>query len=217
MKIQANRLAYPVTTLGPGRRIALWVQGCSRHCEGCASRDTWDHAGGEALDIEDLADKITELIVLERLDGLSVTGGEPVEQAEALARLINIIRGRIDDERISRGFTVLVFTGFPYDQIESSYPALIGLVDVMVCGPYDETRPRSNRLVASDNQELIFLNEFAKEEFMSYALDETRLLQFDAKGSSISLIGMPLFGDLGNIEKSLAKRGVIFEEVSWRN
>ena len=39
--VGVSRLHFPVTTLGPGRRAAIWLQGCSIHCRGCVSRDTW--------------------------------------------------------------------------------------------------------------------------------------------------------------------------------
>ena len=41
MKIAINKAHFPVTVLGPGRRIGIWLQGCSIHCKGCVSQDTW--------------------------------------------------------------------------------------------------------------------------------------------------------------------------------
>ncbi|HSV19446.1 MAG TPA: 4Fe-4S cluster-binding domain-containing protein, partial [Casimicrobiaceae bacterium] len=39
--IELNKAHWPVTVLGPGKRIGLWLQGCSIHCPGCVSQDTW--------------------------------------------------------------------------------------------------------------------------------------------------------------------------------
>ncbi len=79
--VALSRVHYPVTTLGPGRRLAVWFQGCSIRCPGCVSMDTW--APGRRRDGR---------AVLEpgrppsrNADGLTVTGGEPFDQPEALA------------------------------------------------------------------------------------------------------------------------------------
>ena len=52
--IQINKAHFPVTVLGPGRRIGLWVQGCSIGCKGCVSMDTWAPDASRAVPIADL-------------------------------------------------------------------------------------------------------------------------------------------------------------------
>ena len=42
--IRLNKAHYPVTALGPGRRIGLWLQGCALACPGCISQDSWAFA-----------------------------------------------------------------------------------------------------------------------------------------------------------------------------
>jgi anaerobic ribonucleoside-triphosphate reductase activating protein len=56
MNIALNKAHFPVTVLGPGRRIGLWLQGCSIRCAGCVSRDTWEAGAGHAMPIERLLD-----------------------------------------------------------------------------------------------------------------------------------------------------------------
>ena len=41
MALVVNRVHFPVTALGPGRRLGVWVQGCSIGCAGCLAHDTW--------------------------------------------------------------------------------------------------------------------------------------------------------------------------------
>lgn len=41
-----DRLLYPITALGPGERIALWVSGCDRKCNKCANPELWDDYSG---------------------------------------------------------------------------------------------------------------------------------------------------------------------------
>ena len=62
MRIRVNRVARPVTVLGPGRRLGLWVQGCSIRCPGCASEDTWDPAAGRDLEVAALARSLADVV-----------------------------------------------------------------------------------------------------------------------------------------------------------
>ena len=76
MKI--GRICYPVTTLGPGDRVAVWVQGCSRHCFGCMSPELQSEAGID-VPVETIARSIADVIPPNT--GLTISGGEPLEQS----------------------------------------------------------------------------------------------------------------------------------------
>jgi anaerobic ribonucleoside-triphosphate reductase activating protein len=68
---------FPVTTLGPGRRVGVWLQGCSIRCQGCISVDTWIKDRG----ITTVDEVVTALqLWLSRADGITVSGGEPFDQ-----------------------------------------------------------------------------------------------------------------------------------------
>ena len=138
MKLQVNRLAHPVTALGPGRRVGLWVQGCSIHCPGCGSLDTWDPTSGEIADTAALAAQIAALVAEERLTGMTITGGEPTEQSDALADLVTRLR-RLVEATGDTGLEpvdVLVFTGCSLATAAKRAAALWAVADAAVCGPY---------------------------------------------------------------------------------
>jgi anaerobic ribonucleoside-triphosphate reductase activating protein len=78
--IALSRLHFPVTTLGPGRRIGIWLQGCSIRCPGCISADTWAAAQGQTT-TEAVVDAI--ILWLPDAEGITVSGGEPFDQPEA--------------------------------------------------------------------------------------------------------------------------------------
>lgn len=84
-----------VRVLGPGVRYALWVQGCPRRCPGCVAENAWDPDGGERIPVDALAVEI----VLSGAEGLTVSGGEPFLQAEALAELLEKVKKTLPDER----------------------------------------------------------------------------------------------------------------------
>jgi anaerobic ribonucleoside-triphosphate reductase activating protein len=57
-RIGLNRVHFPVTALGPGRRIGIWLQGCLIRCPGCMSLDTWAPAGTR-IAVAGLLDRIS--------------------------------------------------------------------------------------------------------------------------------------------------------------
>src|SRR5215218_593389 len=85
--IQLNKAHWPVTVLGPGRRIGLWMQGCSIHCPGCVSQDTWPADPATAITVDALVDWC-RTTTGSALDGVTISGGEPFDQPDALLRLL---------------------------------------------------------------------------------------------------------------------------------
>ena len=86
MRLALHSLAYPVTALGPGRRVVVWVAGCGLRCPGCITPQLWSRQSGRLVPVDRLADYMSRLA--HPLDGVTVSGGEPFEQAEALGTLL---------------------------------------------------------------------------------------------------------------------------------
>lgn len=76
MQIQIYRLLEHTKMAGPGWRFCIWVQGCSRHCEGCMSKETWPHDGGIAMDTQTL---FNQIVTTSNIEGVTFLGGEPFE------------------------------------------------------------------------------------------------------------------------------------------
>ena len=70
----------------------MWFQGCSIRCRGCVSRDTWEFRGDAWVEVDRLVAWIHSLD-RDRLDGVTVSGGEPFDQPDALAALLDGIVG----------------------------------------------------------------------------------------------------------------------------
>ena len=75
---------------GPGVRAAIWVQGCSLGCPGCFNPDTHPFAGGELLAVDDLFRRI--LALGDAIEGITVSGGEPLQQRRPLLALLQRVR-----------------------------------------------------------------------------------------------------------------------------
>ncbi|MDT5028781.1 MAG: anaerobic ribonucleoside-triphosphate reductase activating protein [Micromonosporaceae bacterium] len=139
---------------GPGERTAIWVQGCSIRCPGCFNPHMWTFRGGEQVPPDELAARV----LAANTDGLTLLGGEPFDQAEALAEVALRVR--------QAGQSVMTFTGYTRAElkqaVESGRPdvaALLSQTDLLAAGPFiadqiDRERP----WVGSTNQELVLLS-----------------------------------------------------------
>jgi anaerobic ribonucleoside-triphosphate reductase activating protein len=118
---------------GPGQRAVLWVQGCTLACPGCFNPDTHGQ-GGELVSVDDL---VLWLTTLPDIQGITITGGEPLQQRSALITLLWRVRTETD-------LSILIFTGFTLEEI-SRMPAgraFLALADVLLAGRYDQAQPR---------------------------------------------------------------------------
>jgi anaerobic ribonucleoside-triphosphate reductase activating protein len=138
---------------GPGARYALWLQGCSLRCAGCCNPHLFDAAGGERVRADTLVAEVEA--VRHEIEGVTLLGGEPFEQAAGLAPFA---RG------VARlGLSVIAFSGYTLAELRAgSDPhvhALLGSVDVLVDGRYERERPETERLWAgSANQRFHYLS-----------------------------------------------------------
>ena len=137
---------------GPGSRFALWVQGCAIRCPGCCNPHMFDPAGGTAVDSGDLLARLDR--VRDRVEGISLLGGEPFEQAAALVPFALGAR--------ERGLSIVAFTGHPVEDLRSGWPPgsreLLAHVDLLVDGPFRADLPeRTRRWSGSANQRFHFL------------------------------------------------------------
>jgi anaerobic ribonucleoside-triphosphate reductase activating protein len=143
----------PVTRAeGPGARYALWVQGCSIRCPGCCNPHLFEGAGGQAVGVDTLMAEIRG--ARPAIEGVTFLGGEPFEQAGALA---HVAAGARD-----LGLSVMVFSGYTLEELraltDAGVDALLRVTDVLVDGRYDARRPERNRRWAgSANQRFHYL------------------------------------------------------------
>jgi anaerobic ribonucleoside-triphosphate reductase activating protein len=138
---------------GPGQRFAIWFQGCSLGCPGCFNPATHPAGAAGAEETRDLVDRI--LAQGDAIEGVTISGGEPFEQPDALAALVGDLRRRAP--RLS----ILVFSGFTRQEIarQPLGPAILGSIDVLVDGRFVERRALGRGLRGSDNQRIHLLSE----------------------------------------------------------
>lgn len=196
-----SRLHFPVTTLGPGKRLGIWFQGCSIRCPGCISADTW-RAPQERIAAPDLVAQIAPWLAA--CDGVTISGGEPFDQPEALHALLQCLRAERDTN-------VLVYSGHPWEALQPHLGQMSGLIDALISEPFVQEAPHTLALRGSDNQRLHCLTPRGQALFAGYErahADGQRHfdLMLDAQGT-VWLAGIPGRGDMQRLQALLQADG----------
>ena len=149
----ASRLACTEAE-GPGRRAALWVQGCNKRCRGCCNPAYLQLAERQLVSASSILDWLENAHRAHNLEGVTFLGGEPMLQAQGLAV--------VAEGAQSLGLSVMVFSGYTKNELDVlQLPGSIQLLqytDVLVDGPYDANLPEhSRRWAGSTNQQFHYL------------------------------------------------------------
>ena len=177
-----DRVLYPVTSLGPGNRIVLWVAGCSRACKKCANPELWVRHEYQKI-MPDRLVKAMQNVINNGVDGVTIPGGEPFDQASQLYQFLDGLPDHMD---------ILVFTGYSYEEllIKQESRELLSRIDVLIDGEYvDEWNDNQSALRGSSNQRILYLNEEKKKKYEEY-LKEGRKIQnfvYDYKTVSVGI------------------------------
>ena len=139
---------------GPGRRAALWVQGCNKRCPGCCNPAYLQLAERELVSASSVLEWLQNAHNVHDLEGVTFLGGEPMLQAQGLAVVAQGAQ--------LLGLSVMVFSGYTKAELEVlQLPGSVQLLqytDVLVDGPYDANLPEhSRRWAGSTNQQFHYL------------------------------------------------------------
>lgn len=183
-------MKHPITeALGPYKRYALWVQGCNKRCPGCISPDAQPLDGGCSVDTNDLA---SEILSLSDLEGITISGGEPFLQQEALCELIDLVRAKKD-------FGVIIYTGMKYSEINNS--PLAQRCDLIIDGEYIEELNDDKSMRGSSNQNAVCITDRYQRYVDQYYGVPGRKVEFVLNNHQISLVGIPVKRMLSDVRR----------------
>jgi anaerobic ribonucleoside-triphosphate reductase activating protein len=135
---------------GPGIRFVVFAQGCRHRCPGCHNPETHPFAGGQKIEVRDVLRRMRKNPLL---DGITLSGGDPFEQAEGFGALAELAK--------KNGYHVMTYTGYLFEFLlehgeERGWGRLLTWTDLLVDGPFDLARrfPPS-RFRGSSNQRII--------------------------------------------------------------
>lgn len=163
--------------------------------------DTWAHGRGTTT-VDQVIQAISTWSAI--ADGITISGGEPFDQPEALFGLTARIRNLMETD-------ILVFTGYEWNAVSNQVAGSPGLIDALVTGPFDRQEKQTLALRGSDNQELHLLTPLGKAQFASFdrrlnSGDQTLDVMFDESGD-VWFAGIPKRGDLRRLQHFLESTG----------
>lgn len=138
-------------TDGPGLRLAVFLQGCPRRCEGCHNPTSQSFDGGYDMRDEEILEKIKKNPIL---SGVTLTGGEPFGQAEKLVPLATAIK--------DLGLELAIYTGYTFEEVlaDEKMSRLARIADIIIDGEFVlAKRDISQKFKGSKNQRIIDVKE----------------------------------------------------------
>ena len=165
---------------GPGSRFVLWTQGCSIRCKGCWNRAMWDFTPKYDISVSELINQITGLG--EKIEGVTILGGEPLDQYEETLILLQLCA--------AAGLSAMLFTGYELQEItQKGMSDIQKYLDILITGRYDEAkRTLRHQWIGSTNQEIHFLSD----RYADYNIKNGNYMEVSIEeDGSLTILGFP--------------------------
>jgi len=176
MKLNIYKKLSSTKVLGKGERFALWLQGCKRECFNCIAKDSWEIGVGEDIDIELLAKEVNN----SNVDGISISGGEPLLQDKNLASFLDLLDEKLD---------VILYTGFKFEEVEELES--VKRVDLLIDGEYIDRLNNDAPLIGSINQRVFVLSERGIELAEYMKNQKEREIEVEIIKDEVFIAGIP--------------------------
>ena len=146
------KIVSDLTIYGPGKRTVIWFSGCSIHCKGCINKELWKRDLNLGMTID-------QIVPLVQNDGVTLLGGEPLDQEEL---------GQFVDKLKRMGKSIILFTGYSLNDIDSYRNSIVSKCDVVISEPYIESlKDDSLYLRGSLNQIITFnTSRYTEKDFL---------------------------------------------------
>jgi len=192
--IYINLIHYPTLSLGPGKRVGIWLQGCNIRCKDCMSKHTWDKDEQYLKSIEDVCKEILSY----NSSNITISGGEPFDQPQALFKFLKYIRNYFDD--------ILIYSGYTYEYLKNKFSYILQYIDVLIDGPFDKSLPTDKIYKGSENQRIFLFNKTLIDKYILFMTQTKRNLQFIQQNNNIYILGIPHINDYEKIKINLRRR-----------
>jgi anaerobic ribonucleoside-triphosphate reductase activating protein len=190
----------PVLTLGPGIRIGVWFQGCSIRCKGCISKHTWEFDKKYQKTIAQVIDQINHYSEIYNTKSITISGGEPFDQSSSLYILLKKLKElKFND--------ILLYSGYKFNYLQKNYRDILKYIDVLIDGPFIETKKTNKIYKGSNNQRMYILNKSLSPIYQEYKKQlKNKKLQLITKDNETYLIGIPEIDFSKKFSKNLIKK-----------
>jgi anaerobic ribonucleoside-triphosphate reductase activating protein len=195
-----NLIYAPVLTLGPGIRIGVWFQGCSIRCKGCISKHTWEFDKKYKKTIAQVIDQINYYSEIYNTKSITISGGEPFDQNSSLYILLKKLKElKFND--------ILLYSGYKFNYLQKNYGDILKYIDVLIDGPFIESKKTNKIYKGSNNQRMYILNKSLSPIYKEYKKQlKNKKLQLITKDNETYLIGIPDIDFSKKFGKNLIKK-----------
>ncbi len=172
---------------GPGNRFVLWTQGCLKGCKNCFNPETWSYEVYKELSPR----QIFELIKNFEVEGVTISGGDPLEQEDDLLELLFLLK----EIKLRKG--IILFSGFSRNEIRENpiREKCLSYIDVLIDGRYEEELKTESSLRGSSNQEFYFFSDKILREELFFDQE----IELSLESDKIVMTGFP------NISRKILK------------
>jgi anaerobic ribonucleoside-triphosphate reductase activating protein len=185
---------------GPGRRAVLWFQGCNLNCPGCFNQPSHPFEGVPIDDGSDIIQRVLALHHAGAIEGLTFSGGEPMQQVSSVLELIE----RLRDADATPSLTFGMFTGYTVGELDQGryftfnecpektkvWQQIRDRLDFAVMGRYNRLAPGTQPLRSSRNQRLhLFTARYEESDFGEQIVE----VSIEENGAAI-ITGFPVLG-----------------------
>jgi anaerobic ribonucleoside-triphosphate reductase activating protein len=184
---------------GPGRRAVLWFQGCTLNCSGCWNPASHPFEGVSPTDVSEIIQRVITLHRAGEIEGLTLSGGEPMQQPSSMLELIEALR-----EAGAASLSFGMFTGYTLHELErgrfftfeecqdkiATWELIRSHLDFAVTGRYNRFAPAVLPLRSSRNQRLqLFTTRYHHGDFGEPIVEVSI-----GQGGAAIVTGFPLLG-----------------------
>lgn len=155
---------------GPGKRLLIYFKGCSIQCEGCINQHLWAFEGGTMMNSND----ILEMCEKENVEGITIHGGEPLDQADGLYDVVKAIK--------NEKYSVILFTGYLKRELDKVQIKVWNNSDIVVAGRFQINKINVNLQFRGSTNQKVYIH---KGIYKGYKIRDgftTSILTIDENG-----------------------------------
>ncbi len=155
---------------GPGKRVLIFLKGCSIHCNGCVNKHLWPFEGGDLISAKD----VLAYCKKEKAVGITIHGGEPLDQARDLKELANLLK--------ENNLTIILFTGYLKRELNKDQLYVWQSSDMVVAGRFVLEKRNVNLQFRGSTNQRVFRH---KGPYKNYRLNDgytTAVISIDENG-----------------------------------
>jgi anaerobic ribonucleoside-triphosphate reductase activating protein len=187
---------------GPGLRTVVFFQGCKLGCVGCFNPQTHPFHGVEVT-VDAVAQEVLRACQEYTLEGVTFSGGEPMQQADSLLGLMNSLR------RQAPGLSFGMFSGYAEYELDQGqywiwrngsteqhrkrlWQEIRAYLDFAILGRFIQAQPSNLPLRTSGNQVLrLFTNRYTPSDFSEQLTEVSIKADGLAEVTGFPTLGLP--------------------------